>query len=87
MPDLQKHRDATLRGVALDQIRELIFELPRARFGDVHAAGQRTDPANDAGNVGKGARLGDENPDADALQTIDLQRRIAALPGEHEIRP
>src|SRR5207248_5638918 len=87
VPDLQKHRDATLRGVALAQIRDLIFELPCARFGDLRAPGDRTDQANEAGNIGEAARLGDEDPDADALQTVDLQRRIAAAPGEHEIRP
>src|SRR6266513_3025164 len=87
VPDLQKHRDATLRGVALAQIRDFAFELPRARVGELRASGQRPDQANDARNIVEAARLGDEDLDADALQTIDLQRRIAAAPGEHEIRP
>ena len=87
MPDLQKHRNATLRRIALAQIRDFIFELPRARVGDLRLSGERADHADDARNIGEAARLGDEDPDADALQTIDLQGRIAASPSEHEIRP
>ena len=43
VPDLHKHRDATLPGVAIAQSRDLIFELPRACFRDLRAAGQLTD--------------------------------------------
>src|SRR5256885_2649279 len=87
MPDLQKHSDSTLRDVAFAQVRYFVFELPCPRFGELRASGERADQANDARNIGEAAHLGDEDPDADALQTIDLQRRIAAAPGEHEIRP
>src|SRR5258706_246757 len=87
VPDLEEHRHAALARVAQAQFLDLAFEFARARFGDVHAAGQRADGANDTGNIGEGTHFGDENPDADALQTIDLQRRVTAPPGEHQIRP
>src|SRR5258707_1409896 len=87
VPDLEEHRDAALARVAQAQFLDLSFEFARARFGDVHAPGQRADGANDTGNIGEGTHFGDENPDTDALQTTDLQRRVAALPSEHEVRP
>src|SRR5258706_53711 len=86
VPDLEEHRHAALARVAQAQFLDLAFEFARARFGDVHAPGQRADGANDTGNIGEGTHFGDENPDTDALQTTDLQRRVAALPSEHEIR-
>src|SRR5260221_7800329 len=87
VPDLEKDGQATLARVALAQSVDFPFEVPCAGLGGPHAAGQRADRANDAGNIRERAYLGDEYPDAGTLQTIDLQRRIAALPGEYEIRP
>src|SRR5260221_1810290 len=86
VPNLEEHREATYARVVRAQFLDLALEFARARFGDVHAPGQRADGANDTGNIGESTHFGDENPDADALQTTDLQRRVAAPPGEHEIR-
>jgi len=86
VPDFDEYPHATLPRVALAQVRDLAFELPSARFGNGLAARKRADQANDAGDIGERAYLGDEDPDAEAFQPIDLQWRIAALPSEDEIR-
>jgi len=70
VPDLEEHPDAALARVAHAQFLDLAFEFACARFGDVDAAGQGAHGANDTGNIGKGTHFGDEDPDADALQTI-----------------
>src|SRR5262245_38725331 len=86
VPDLQEHRYAALVRVALAQLGDIALESLRARLRDLVRPGEPADESHDPGYVDQGAGLGDEDRNPEALEAADLQRRVAALPGEHELR-